>query len=198
MAHEGSQSATAAVDLKSYRHPRPFGYFVKRGLWACFQLPFWSATPRGLTGLRIALLRLFGASIGEGCRVNCGVRVWEPWNLVMGNYAVLGDSVEVYNLARIDIGSNSVISQKTYLCSATHDYTDTSFPLYSKPIFIGSSVWIASGAFVGPGVTLGDGAVIGACSVVTGDMPPWTVSAGNPCRPIKPRELKAKVKPQEY
>lgn len=197
MAHEGSQLGAAGIELKSYRHPRPLSYLARRGLWACFQLPFWSATPRGLTGLRIALLRLFGARIGEGCRVNCGVRVWEPWNLIMGDYAVLGDSVEVYNLARIDIGSNSVISQKAYLCSATHDYNDTSFPLYSKPITIGSSVWVASGAFVGPGVTLGDGTVIGASSVVTKDMPAWTVCAGNPCRPIKPRELRTKVKQQE-
>lgn len=193
MTQERLDSGTAAIDLASYRHPRPFSYLVKRGLWACFQLPFWSATPRALTKFRIALLRLFGAKIGRNCRVNCGVRVWEPWNLVMGDYAVLGDSVEVYNLAPIDIGSNSVISQRTYLCSATHDYTDTSFPLYSKPIRIGSSVWVAAGAFVGPGVTLGDGAVIGAFSVVTRDMPEWMVCAGNPCRPIKPRELRTKM-----
>ncbi len=182
----------ASIDLKSYRHPRPFGYLVKRGIWACFQLPFWAVTPRALTGFRIFLLKAFGAKIGKGCRVNCGVRVWEPWNLVMGDYSTLGDSAEVYNLARIEIGSNTVISQKAYLCSATHDYTDPLFPLYSQPITIGSSVWVASGAFVGPGITIGDGAVVGACSVVTKDVPAWMVCAGNPCRPIKPRELQIK------
>ena len=191
MADGALQPATPAIDIKSYRHPRPFGYLVKRGLWACCQLPFWAVTPRALTRFRILLLRLFGAKIGQGCRVNCGVRVWEPWNLVMGDYAQVGDSVEVYNLARIEIGAHSVVSQKTYLCSATHDYKDTSFPLYSKPITIGTGVWVASGVFVGPGVTIGDASVVGACSVVTKDLPPRMVCAGNPCRPIKPRESKS-------
>lgn len=192
MGNDESQRERPAIDISSYRHPRPLGYLVKRGIWACMQLPFWSATPRALTGFRIFLLRLFGAKIGKGCRVNCGVRVWEPWNLVMADYVQVGDSVEIYNLARIEIGTNSVISQKTYLCSSTHDYTDPAFPLYSRPIRIGAGVWVASGVFVAPGVTLGDGAVIGACSVVTRDMPEWMVCAGNPCRPIKPRESKAK------
>ncbi len=180
------------VNLGGYRHHRPFGYFVKRGLWACVQLPFWSASPRQLSGLRIALLRLFGARIGTRSMVASGVRVWEPWNLEMGEYCVLGDQAEVYNLARVRIGSHSVISQRTYLCSATHDYTDTSFPLYSKPIDIGSNAWVAAGVFIGPGITIGDGAVIGAYSVVTRSMPEWMVCAGNPCRPIKPRVLSNK------
>jgi len=119
-----------------------------------------------------------------------GVRVWEPWNLEMGDYCVLGDDVEIYNLARIRIGSQCVISQRSYLCSATHDYTDTSFPLYSKPIEISSGAWVAAGVFVGPGVTVGEGAVVGAYSVVTKDVPAWMVCGGNPCRPIKRRYLK--------
>jgi putative colanic acid biosynthesis acetyltransferase WcaF len=108
----------------------------------------------------------------------------------MEDYSVLGDDVEVYNLAPITVGSNSIISQNTYLCSATHDYQDPTFSLYSKPISIGSSAWIAADVFVGPGITIGDGAVVGARSVVTKDVPAWMVCAGNPCRPIKPRLIR--------
>lgn len=59
------------------------------------------------------------------------------------------------------------------------------------PIIIGNKVWIGFGAVVLKGVTLGEGAVVGAKSVVTKDVPPWTVVVGNPARII--RELKAVV-----
>ena len=110
----------------------------------------------------------------------------------MGFRAVFGTGAEIYNLAKITIGSNAGISQNAYLCSASHDYTDRSFPLFSKPISIGDGAWVASKAFIGPGVSIGEGTVIGACSVVTKDMPAWMVCAGNPCKPLKPRIMQSK------
>jgi putative colanic acid biosynthesis acetyltransferase WcaF len=107
----------------------------------------------------------------------------------MDEYSAVGDSAEIYNLARVHIGANSVVSQRSYICTATHDYTKPSFPIYSVPITIGSSAWIAAGVFVAPGISVGDGAVVGAFSVVTRDVPPWTVAVGNPCRVIKSRRL---------
>ena len=59
------------------------------------------------------------------------------------------------------------------------------------PIQIDDQVWIAARAFIGPGVKIGEGAVVGACAVVTSDVSPWTVVAGNPAKFIKKRELKA-------
>jgi len=107
----------------------------------------------------------------------------------MDEFSAIGDSVEIYNLAPIRIGANSVVSQRSYLCTATHDYTKSNFPINSLPITVGASAWIAAAAFVAPGINVGEGAVVGACSVVTKDVPPWTVCAGNPCRVIKPRRL---------
>ena len=54
-----------------------------------------------------------------------------------------------------------------------------------KPITIGSNVWFGGGVIVCPGVTIGDRCVIGAGSVVTKDIPPDTMAAGNPCKVIK-------------
>jgi putative colanic acid biosynthesis acetyltransferase WcaF len=112
-----------------------------------------------------------------------------PWNLEIGEFSAIGDGAEIYNLAPVRIGSNSVISQRSYVCTATHDYTKSSFPIHSLPITVGSSAWVAAQVFLAPGVTVGEGAVVGACSVVTKDVPPWTVSAGNPSRVIKARCL---------
>lgn len=186
-------TSPTGVDLSSYRNKRSKKYLALRVLWACFQLPFFSKTPKYIHGLRIALLRLFGARIGKGCMIASGTKVWVPWNLTMGDYAIIGEGVRVYNLAPISIGANAVVSQFSYLCAATHDYTDPAFRLETKPITIHASAWLAADVFVAPGVTVGEGAVVGACSVVTKDVPPWMVCAGNPCRPIKPRILRPAV-----
>jgi len=187
--HNRDAAPEPAIDLGQYRANRSFAYLALRGAWACFRPAFWPGTPRRLSFLRILLLRLFGARIGSRSLVCGGVRVWEPWSLTMGRFSVLGDNVDVYNLAPISIGSNVVVSQRAFLCSASHDYKNTAFPLFAKPIIIHDNAWIAAQSYVGPGVTIGNGAVIGACSVVTRDMPDWMICAGNPCRPIKPRVL---------
>jgi putative colanic acid biosynthesis acetyltransferase WcaF len=59
-----------------------------------------------------------------------------------------------------------------------------------NPIIIKDQSWVAARAFVGPGVTIGEGAVVGACAVVTKDVEPWTVVAGNPAKFIKNRVIK--------
>ena len=181
--------APQAVRLSAYKSQSNWAYRSKRLLWACVQFVFWPKMPRALSPLRIFLLRMFGARIGRNCRVD-GARVWLPWNLEMADWSVLGGNAEIYNLAPIRIGANCVISQRAYLCTATHDHSRTDFALYSKPITIAGSAWIAAGAFIAPGVQVGEGAVVGAYSVVSKDVPAWMVCAGNPCRPIKPRILR--------
>ena len=175
-----------AVELRAYRDRKPALYMLKRLLWACVQFPFWPIMPRRLSPLRILLLRIFGAEIGRHCLVE-NARIWVPWNLHMDEYSVIGRGAEIYNLAPVRIGANSVVSQRSYLCTATHDYSRIEFPLYSRPITVGASAWVAACAFIAPGISVGEGAVVGACSVVTKDVPPWSVCAGNPCRVVRER-----------
>jgi putative colanic acid biosynthesis acetyltransferase WcaF len=105
----------------------------------------------------------------------------------MEDYAGIGDRVICYSMAEISIGKRAVISQGVHLCTGSHDYESTNFQLFALPIVVGSRAWVAADAFVGPGVTIGEGAVIGARAVVTDDIEPWVVVAGNPARVVKRR-----------
>jgi putative colanic acid biosynthesis acetyltransferase WcaF len=177
------------VDLYKIQSATPLKVKLLRGLWHCFQPPFFKHTPRMLSPLRIFLLRLFGARIGPDCHIGAGVKVWVPWNLKMGRRSSIGFDSEIFNFALVEIGDQVVVSQRSYICASTHDYTHPHFPMVSSPIAIQSQAWIAAGVFVAPGVTVGEGAVIGAGSVVVRSMPPWTVCSGNPCRPLEPRVI---------
>jgi putative colanic acid biosynthesis acetyltransferase WcaF len=131
------------------------------------------------------LLRAFGARLGKGCHIYPNSVVWAPWNLECGDGACIGDGAEVYNPSQIKIGARAVVSQGAFLCGASHDYRTPEFPLIHGPVTIGEDAWICSRAIVLMGVHVGEKSVVGAGSVVTKDMPPRVVCAGNPCRVIK-------------
>jgi putative colanic acid biosynthesis acetyltransferase WcaF len=161
---------------------------LARALWALVYGLLFRPSLRPMHRWRTFLLRLFGAKVGARVHVYPTVRIWAPWNLVLGNECGVADGAILYSQGRIEIGARAVVSQGAHLCTGTHDYRLAGFPLITKPIKIGVEAWIAAEAFVHPGVTIGEGAVIGARSVVTKDMPAWTVCSGHPCQPLKPRE----------
>ncbi len=162
----------------------------RRALWEMLVKPLFRLMPRRANGARIYLLRMMGAKIGHTCLIEAGVNILMPWNLELGDYAAIGRGTEILNFARVSVGAMTVVSQRSHLCAGSHDYTHPHFPLASRPITIGPECWIATEAFIGPGVTVGRGAVVGARSVAMKSLPEWTVCAGNPCQPIKPRVMK--------
>jgi putative colanic acid biosynthesis acetyltransferase WcaF len=126
------------------------------------------------------LLRLFGAKVGKGVLVRQTARVTYPWNVAFGDYCWVGDHAEIYSVAPISIGANSVVSQRSYICAGTHDHMLLDFPAIGKPVEIGDEVWIAADCFVGPGVRIGRGAIVAARSTVTEDVRAATIVGGNP------------------
>jgi putative colanic acid biosynthesis acetyltransferase WcaF len=155
--------------------------------WSLVQGTVFRWSPRPLHGWRSFLLRLFGAKVGRGAHVYPGAKIWAPWNVEIGDETGVADGATLYSQGKITLGRRVVISQGAHLCAGTHDYEKRGFPLVTAPITVGDEAWIAAEAFVHPGVTIGEGAVIGARSVVTKDMPAWTVCAGFPCKPLKAR-----------
>lgn len=161
----------------------------RRVLWA-MATPLFRFSPRICFGWRSFLLRLFGATIGRNTHIYHSAVIYMPWNLTIGDDSSIGEWALVYNLGPITIGSKTTISQRVHLCAGTHDYTDPALPLLKPPIEIRDQAWICADAFISPGVTVGEGAIVGARAVVTKDVGPWAIVAGNPARFIKVRELK--------
>lgn len=156
-------------------------------MWWIVQSTLFACSPQFLYGWRRFLLRLFGAKIGKKVIVRPSVKVTYPWKLSIGDYSWIGDDVDLYTLGEIEIGKNTVISQKSYLCAASHDYTKETFDIFDQKIVIEDGVWIATDVFIAPGITIGSGSVIGARSTVLSDMPAMMICVGYPAKPIKRR-----------
>jgi putative colanic acid biosynthesis acetyltransferase WcaF len=166
------------------------GHRLFRLVWNLSWLMLAAWTPAPLHGWRRLVLRMFGARMGKGCGVYGSARIWDPRNLEMGPYSFIGRRVICYSMARIRFEAYALASQGAHLCAGSHDISDPDFQLIARPIVIGERAWIAADAFVGPGVTVGKGAVLGARGVAFSDLPPWTVSVGNPARVVKTRRIR--------
>lgn len=152
--------------------------------WTIFARPF----PRSTANLwKIFLLNLFGGKVSHKAKVYSSAKIFMPWNLVMEEYSCLGPNVICYNAAPIIIKQYATVSQRTYLCTASHNISSPRHEQVEKPITIEKRSWVAAEAFVGPGVIVGEGAVVGARAAVFKDIEPWTVVGGNPAKYIKKR-----------
>jgi putative colanic acid biosynthesis acetyltransferase WcaF len=158
-----------------------------RALWGVVYTVLFRPSPRPMHAWRTFLLRCFGARIGPGCHIYAGCRIWAPWNLHCEDVVAIADGAEIYNPWRVTIGSHATLSQQAYVCTASHDLDDPSFPMIGKPVAIGARAWICARAAVLPGVTVHEGAVLALGAVATRDLDPWIVYAGNPARQIRAR-----------
>lgn len=139
---------------------------------------------------KIVALRLFGAEVHKSSKIYSSAQIFQPWKLKIGANSTLSSGVDCYNVDWIVIGSNSTISQNTFLCTASHDIEDGHHQLITKPIHIGDQVWVGSRAFINMGVVLGEGSVIAGQALINKNVESWTVVGGNPARFIKERTIK--------
>lgn len=156
-------------------------------LWWLVQSTLFAMSPQFMFGWRVFLLKLFGAQIGCDALIRPSVRITYPWKVKLGDRVWIGDNAELYSLGEIEIGDDVVISQKSYICAATHDYKSPSFDITDKKVTIENQVWLATDVFIAPGVTIARGALIGARSSVFTDMPAGMICVGSPAKPLKSR-----------
>ncbi|MGD1904212.1 MAG: hormogonium polysaccharide biosynthesis acetyltransferase HpsU [Geitlerinemataceae cyanobacterium] len=174
-------------DQSDYDRGRP-GWYVL--LWWLVQAVVFPLSLHNTSGLRCAVLRAFGAKIGRNVLIRPTARFTYPWKVTIGAESWIGDDVVFYSLDRIEIGAHCVISQKSYLCTGSHDLTDPTFSLQVAPIVVGNGAWVATDCFVAPGVTIGANTVVGARSSVFRDLPAGKICIGNPCKPRRDRVVR--------
>lgn len=186
------------MSLLDARHSKPMeggasfslGNRIQRVVWGLAWLVLARWTPPPLWGWRRLVLRAFGAKVAKGARVYGTTRIWLPANLTLGERALVGPGVYLYNQGHITVGAYSVISQGAHICASTHDIRDPDFQLLLRPISIGERCWVAAEAFVGPGVTMGDRSVLAARGALFGKAEADGVYSGNPAVFLKTRGLK--------
>ena len=117
--------------------------------WWFVQAITFPLTLHNMSGMRCALLRLFGARIGKGVLIRPTARFTYPWKVTIGDYSWIGDDVVLYSIDEINIGSHCVVSQKSYICTGSHDIKDPAFGLKTAKVAIGNGAWVATDCFVG-------------------------------------------------
>ncbi|MFE3601129.1 DapH/DapD/GlmU-related protein [Streptomyces sp. NPDC059142] len=169
-----------------------------------------SAAQRAAQDARQRGLAEAGARFGPRCFVSAAAGVF-PDALVLGEGSYIAGHAYVTGevatgadctvnpyatvRGRITLGDGVRIGAHSSLLGFNHGFAPDEpvhrQPLTSKGITVGDDVWIGSNVVVLDGVTIGDHCVVGAGSVVTKDLPPWTIAAGNPARPMRDRRAPA-------
>ena len=133
-------------------------------------------------------------SCGRNVSIRDRAIIYSPERLTVSDNVSINSGVTILAQGGVSIGEYTMISPGVTIVSVSHDYSKLGKEAWDgqikKPVIIGRNVWIAAGAIILPGVTIGDGAVVAAGSVVTKDVPPYTVVAGLPAAVTKERPVK--------
>ena len=168
-------SKFAEADQKSKRIKKLFWWLTQNLIFKSFLIP---------SPLRVGLLRIFGAEIGNNVLIRRGVRVHLPWNLKVGANCWIGEDVWIINHAEVTVESNVCISQAAIICSSGHDFRTESLSYKHRKIKIHSGAWICLRATVRPGSIIGSNSVVASGEVFSGSLPANSLYTMGLCKPI--------------
>jgi len=155
---------------------------------------FWTLLDLLPQFLRVPIFKLVLGRFGHGASIDYKAYVRYPWKVFIGDDTELArecmilPSMQCKDIT-ITLGRHIQVAPNVIFASAGHDYKYLDLPDNAGSILIKDYVWIGAGSIILPGVTIGEGAVIGAGSIVTHDIPPYSIAAGIPAKVIKPRVL---------
>lgn len=162
-----------------------------RGLWViCYYLFFRPFSTKIFRVWRNFVLRVFGAKIHHTAGVYCSASIWAPWNLIMEENSWIGPGVICYNVGQVVLRKNVTVSQRSHLCTASHNIYSKKHELLVGNITLESESWVGAEAFIFMGVIIGKGSVVGARACVFKDVIPMVVVGGNPSKIINKREYR--------
>lgn len=143
-------------------------------LWAVCELLFVTNPWQISSGLRIRVLRAFGAEIGSGVIFRPRTRVKFPWKLRIGDRSWIGEGVWIHNQDFVHVAHDAVISQDTLLTTGSHSHRKD-MALVTRPIRVEAGAWVTARCVVLGGVTIGASCVVKPLTRVDADVPPNTV-----------------------
>ena len=174
---------------------------LQRTFWYAFYYSFARHLPvsyrfqpfgRIAKSLRGAACKRIFRYCGIGVNVERGANFLTGWELEVGDYSSLGiDCILPYDLK---VGRDVMMGPQVIILGDSHRFADLDVPMRLQgaiqhpSVRIGDDVWIGARVIVLPGVAIGQGAIIGAGSIVTKDVPPFAICAGNPARVIRFRK----------
>lgn len=163
---------------------------MKITMWYFVNALFVRAAWNPFMGIKVVLLKAFGARIGSNLVIKNNVTVKYPWKLTVGDNCWIGEDAWIDNLDSVTIGNNVCISQGAMLLTGNHDYTTYNMPYRNAPITIGDGAWIGAKTVVCPGVAVMENAVLTVGSVVTKDMEANGIYQGNPAVKVRERNIR--------
>lgn len=172
----------------------------------------WRRWPARRAKLRYMLRAPFFAAAGRGGAIGRDVRITGDLTIRFGDRVALRDRVTLAGngvltvgdqtainqdciltaMERIEIGADVMLAPRVYILDVDHEFDRRDAPIRAQgyrvaPVAIEDDVWIGAGTVIIKGVRIGRGSVIGANSVVTRDVPPYSIAAGSPARVIRER-----------
>jgi putative colanic acid biosynthesis acetyltransferase WcaF len=178
------------TDLSRFdnRWYRP-GPLWKRGLWYVCNIVFFKNPMFPLSGLKCAILRLFGAKVGRGVVIKPSVNIKYPWKLRIGDYTWVGEGVWIDNLDSVVIGAHCCLSQGALILSGNHNYKKPAFDLLLRPIVLEDGVWIGAKSIVTQGVICHSHSMLVSGSVASSSLEANGIYRGNPAVKVKDRVI---------
>lgn len=140
--------------------------------------------------LRTAVIRRLCSSMGRGVAVLRGAEIHSPHNLEIGNSSGIGVNCYLSCGASVKIGDRVLMGPEVMIFTTNHiwdehELTYVGKGLTYKSVIIEDDVWLGARSIILQGVTIGKGATVAAGSVVTKNVPPYSVVAGVPAKVIK-------------
>jgi len=163
-----------------------FCYYLSYGTVKYFPTPLGEP-------LRFAVLKIFLKRLGwSSLRIRDGVSIHVPEKVSIGEHTTLNEFVVIDGSGLVNIGNWVRIAHRASILSSDHSFKNRNIPIAKQeltlgPITIEDDVWIGCDVKILKGVHIGKGCVIGAGTVVTKDLPPYSVAVGIPARIIKRR-----------
>lgn len=184
------KTSATQTNLSAYNNEwyKP-GSLVKRLLWYMVSRLLVNTYVPYPSAFKAAILRVFGAQIGQGVAIKPKVHVKYPWFLRVADHVWIGENVWIDNLILVTIESNVCLSQGAMLLTGNHNYTKSAFDLIVRPITLEKGCWIGAKATVCPGVQVGQHAVLTVGSVATTNLEAFGIYQGNPAKYVKTRTI---------